>query len=87
MPPKPRSVSRETMPPAPLVAELPVEPARQTPGQFMDKLQTAIGEILDSDEVTPSDKLKAIKEGIELAKVRKGIDDDDDGEGMGFPQR
>lgn len=87
MPPKPRSVSRETMAPAPLVAELPVEPARQTPGQFMDKLQTAIGEILDSDEVTPSDKLKAIKEGIELAKVRKGIDDDDEGEGMGFPQR
>lgn len=58
---------------------------RHTPSEFLDALQEAVVGMLDSeDEKT---RLLALKEGINLAKVRHGIDEEEDGDGMGFAQR
>lgn len=57
-----------------------------SPSEFLDKLQGWIIEIGDSAQ-DGKEKLLAIKEGINLAKVRGAMDDESDDEGMGFPQR
>lgn len=57
-----------------------------SPSEFLDKLQEAVISCIDGAEDT-KDKLAAAKVGIDLAKVRGVIDDEDDGEGMGFKQR
>lgn len=90
MPPK-----RQDMPP-PVPVVIPAPPpviangeARktQTSAQFMDRLQDAVTALLENAETSAADKLKAITAGIALAKVRHGIDEDEDDDGMGFSQR
>lgn len=86
MPPrKPQIVPRETPPPEPVPAPDPPKP--QTAKDFMDRIQQGITDILDDKDAAVGDKLKAIAAGINLAKVRAGIGEDDGDEGMGFAQR
>jgi hypothetical protein len=88
MPPKRQEIPPPAAPPAPLVHVIVgAEPRKpQSAVDFMDSLQTAITDILANPETSVADKLKALDHGIKLAKVRQGVDENDD-EGMGFPQR
>jgi hypothetical protein len=84
MPPKRQEIQPPAAPPTPVIANGEARKV-QSATEFMDKLQDAVTALLDSD-APPADKLKAITAGIALAKVRHGIDEEDD-DGMGFAQR